>query len=140
MFTHSSSVLSADIVNLYCTGRYNASEIASRLGVSERTVFRRLAKASMDDEMRDTESRPVVALMDTSYWGRNFGVVIIKDNVSGRVLWHKFIERKEKIDDYAEGIEWLTSHGFTITGIVSDGIKGLRNRFKEYRFQHCQFH
>lgn len=140
MFTRSISVSTEDIMKLYSTGRYNASELAVRFGVSERTVFRRLAGASMEHEMRDTDSRHVAALMDTSYWGRNFGVVIIKDNITGRVLWHKFIERKEKIDDYAEGIEWLTSHGFTITGIVSDGLKGLRNRFKEYKFQHCQFH
>ncbi len=125
---------------LYNTGRYNAKEIGLQLGISERTVFRRLSDSSMGQEYRDMASRPVIALMDTSYWGRNFGVVIIKDNLTGRVLWHKFIIGKEKIDDYVEGIEWLVSQGFSIKGIVSDGLKGLRNRFKEYKFQHCQFH
>jgi transposase-like protein len=25
--------------------------------------------------------------MDATYWGRNFGVVIMKDSLSGDVLW-----------------------------------------------------
>ena len=75
-----------------------------------------------------------------SYWGRNFGVVAIKDHVSGVVLWHKFIGRKERISDYVEGIRALEQQGFTIRGIVSDGLKGLRDRLSAYRFQYCQFH
>ena len=137
---HSSSVSTEDILSLYNTGRYSAKDIADRLGISERTVFRRLSSAPQDSEYRDTDARHVVVLMDTSYWGRNFGVVIIKDNITGRVLWYKFIGSREKTDDYAEGIEWLVDHGYAITGIVSDGFKGLRERFKEYKFQHCQFH
>lgn len=78
--------------------------------------------------------------MDASYWGRNFGIVILKDNISGVVLWYKFIDRKEKVDDYAEGIGYLEGKGFNILGIVSDGLKGLRSRFSQYKFQHCQFH
>ena len=49
--------------------------------------------------------------MDTTYWGWNFGVVAIKDAVKGRVVWSKFINRKERIDDYVEGVEWLENNG-----------------------------
>ena len=31
-------------------------------------------------------------------------------------------------------------HGYNVLGIVSDGLKGLRQEFYQYRFQHCQFH
>ena len=48
--------------------------------------------------------KSIVALMDTTYWGRKFGVVTIKDHLSGHVLWRKFIDRKERIEDYVEGI------------------------------------
>lgn len=140
MFTHTSRVKIEAVLDLYKSGRYSAKEISAQLGISERTVFRRLSEAVMEHEYCEMVSHDVVALLDASYWGRNFGVVIIKDNISGRVLWYKFIERKEKVDDYVEGIEWLVERGSTIKGIVSDGLKGLRNRFKEYRFQHCQFH
>ena len=64
--------------------------------------------------------------MDATYWGRMFGVVIMKDHISGRVLWYKFIDKKETIADYKEGISYLELHGYNILGIVSDGLKGLR--------------
>jgi len=32
--------------------------------------------------------------MDVTYWGRNFGVVIMKDSLSGDVLWFKFINTR----------------------------------------------
>lgn len=78
--------------------------------------------------------------MDATYWGRNFGVVVIKDSWTGYVLWFKFISKKETIADYEEGVNWLKERGYEILAIVSDGLKGLRERFSEYKFQLCQFH
>lgn len=127
-------------MTLYRIGRYSAKDVADLLNISERTVFRTLAKETISTSFSDGNKRDVVVLMDASYWGRNFGVVILKDNISGVVLWYKFIDHKEKVDDYAEGIEYLECKGFKILGIVSDGLKGLRNRFSQYKFQHCQFH
>jgi len=79
-------------------------------------------------------------MLDTTYWGRGFGVVVIKDYKSGRVLWHKFINHKERLADYKEGVCQLVAGGCVIKGIVSDGLKGLREMFPQYRFQLCQFH
>ena len=78
--------------------------------------------------------------MDATYWGRNFGVVIMKDSLSGDVLWFKFINRHERLEDYKEGISYLELLGYTIQGLVCDGFKGLRQAFPNYKFQLCQFH
>lgn len=64
----------------------------------------------------------------------------IRDAVKGRIVWSKFIDRKERIEDYVEGIEWLENNGFQIVCIVSDGLRGLRERLSRYPFQYCQFH
>ena len=45
--------------------------------------------------------------MDATYWGRNFGVLLIVDAYRKRLLWRKFLDKKETISDYLEGIEWL---------------------------------
>ena len=63
--------------------------------------------------------------MDATYWGRRFGVVIMKDHISGRVLWYKFIDKKETIADNRESISYLELHKYNILGIVSDDLKGL---------------
>lgn len=124
---------------MFASGTKRVSDIAEELGRSARSIYRLL-------EARYTESLPTlqpckaVLLMDATYWGRKFGVVIIKDANRGGVLWYKFITKKETLADYKEGIEWLKSRGFEILAIVSDGLKGLREMFSEYRFQLCQFH
>ena len=77
--------------------------------------------------------------MDTTYWGRNFGVVVLKDRYTGRILWRKFV-RYETLADYREGIDWLEEHGFKIEGIVCDGLRGLFQILSKYRVQMCQYH
>jgi len=78
--------------------------------------------------------------MDATYWGRNFGVVIMKDSCTGKILWRKFIFCKETLADYKEGVDWLLENSFQIEGIVCDGLRGMFQMFSRYRVQMCQFH
>jgi hypothetical protein len=78
--------------------------------------------------------------MDASYWGRNFGVVAMKDFRSKKILWRKFICRKETLSDYKEGVDWLLKNGFQIDGIVCDGLRGMFQMLDAYPVQMCQFH
>jgi hypothetical protein len=80
-----------------------------------------------------------VVLIDTTYWGRNFGVVVFKDWHTKRVIWRKFV-RYETLADYQEGIEWLESHSFKIQGVVCDGLRGMFQLLSPYRVQMCQYH
>ncbi len=41
---------------------------------------------------------------------------------------------------YLEGVGWLRDNGFTIHGIVCDGLGGLFSALGKYRVQMCQFH
>lgn len=126
------------ILELYASGRFCANDIAKQLGVSRSTVTR--AIRGFKPEPLQTPPSKIVAMLDTSYWGWEFGVVAIKDSISGKFLWSKFITRKERIEDYVEGINHLVSKGFQIEGIVSDGLRGLREALASYNFQYCQFH
>lgn len=78
--------------------------------------------------------------MDTTYWGRNFGLVLFMDAESHQILHHFFIYGKERNQDYNQGLEHLKSLGFDIVGVVADGLKGLRNSILEVPYQYCQFH
>ena len=78
--------------------------------------------------------------MDATYWGKSFGVLLIVDAYRKRLLWRKFLDKKETIADYLEGIEWLRDHKFKVLGIVCDGLWGLPQALARYRVQYCQFH
>lgn len=86
-----------------------------------------------------SRDRDVVINMDTTYWGRHFGLMIIKDAFRNKILWHRFV-RNESVSGYLDGIDWLRSNGFKIYGIVCDGMRGLFPALKHYRVQMCQYH
>ncbi len=76
--------------------------------------------------------------MDTTYFGRNFGVMVFQ-NTKGQYLYWKFV-KYETIAGYVDGIKYIESQGIQINGIVCDGRKGLFNALSKYPIQMCQFH
>lgn len=77
--------------------------------------------------------------MDTTYWGRKFGVMLFKDAISKENIL-KYYVKNETNQKYIEGIKELQSRGFNILGIVCDGRKGLVQSFNTIPVQMCQFH
>lgn len=77
--------------------------------------------------------------MDTTYWGRNFGVMLFKDAITKENLL-KYYVRHETNALYVQGVELLKQQGFTIIAIVCDGRKGLIQSFSGIPVQMCQFH
>ena len=117
----------------------STGDIAELLGISRSTVCRVLR--NLKKPAANEVPKSIVALMDATYWNDHFGVVVAKDNLTGRVLWHKFIYRKERVADYIEGVRWLEEERHVeVLCVVSDGLRGLRERLSPRLFQHCQFH
>ena len=77
--------------------------------------------------------------MDTTYWGRQFGVMLFKDSITKENLL-KYYVKSETNAMYKHGIEKLKSEGFEIIAIVCDGRRGLINSFKNTPVLMCQFH
>ena len=68
--------------------------------------------------------------MDTTYFGRGFGVVMLKD-IEGHHLYRKFV-KNETISEYVAGVRHLEIQGIRIKGIVGDGRKGLFRALQDY--------
>ena len=47
--------------------------------------------------------KDVTIQMDTTYWGRDFGLMVIKEALRNRILWRKYVTH-ETISNYMEGI------------------------------------
>jgi hypothetical protein len=77
--------------------------------------------------------------MDTTYFGRGFGVMLFRDAYSGVNLYKVFV-KTETNQQYANGIKYLRQQGFTIMAIVCDGRKGLLQMFPGTPIQMCNFH
>ena len=77
--------------------------------------------------------------MDTTYWGRDFGVMLFKDALTGEYLLWYFV-KTETIAMYVKGVNTLLAMGYEIVGIVCDGRRGLLKAFGGIPVQICQFH
>jgi hypothetical protein len=85
------------------------------------------------------QPREVVVLMDTTYWGRDFGVMLFKDAYTKENLL-KYYVKYETNALYIQGLNELRKQHFKVLAIVCDGRKGLLKSFNNTPVQMCQFH
>lgn len=77
--------------------------------------------------------------MDTTYFGRKFGVMVFKDNISGSFLYKQYV-KYETNDQYIDGINEIIKQGIKVQSIICDGRKGLLTAFGDLPVQMCQYH
>ena len=127
----------SQVITDYVEGKQTLDQLALKYGVNERTIRRDLE--GMRYVQKISKYKQVTIQMDTTYWGRNFGLMVIRDALRGKVLWRKYVSH-ETIADYMEGVRWLEKNHFKIYGVVIDGMKGLAKALSTYQVQLCQFH
>jgi len=118
----------------YVEGKQSYLQLSQKYNCSIRTIQRRIDKVKIAKHLK--EPRKVIVLMDTTYWGRNFGVMLFKDALTKENLL-KYYVKHETNALYVAGINELKSLGFQITAIVCDGRKGLIQSFKDIPVQMC---
>lgn len=89
---------------------------------------------------RETTFSPIAnVLMDTTYFGRKFGVMVFKDSLTCQILLKKYV-KNETNKLYFSGIEEIARRGITVQSIICDGRKGLLQLFGDVPVQMCNFH
>ena len=127
----------SQVISEYIEGKQTRKQLAAKYGVSVRTIERDLE--GMHYVQKVSKDKSAVIQMDTTYWGRDFGLMAIKDAYRNKILWRKYV-RYETIAGYLEGVSWLKEHGFRIYGVVIDGTRGRADGLSTSQAQHCQVH
>ena len=118
-------------------GKQTYAQLAQKYKCSPKTIQRRLDQYAVPHASR--APRRVVVLMDTTYFGRSFGVMLFKDAYTKENLLRYYV-KYETNALYQQGIDTLRERGYTVLGIVCDGRKGLIPLFPGLPAQMCQFH
>lgn len=121
----------------YTIGKQTYTQLAKKYNCSIKTIQRRID--AFEIKKTYPQSRKVIVLMDTTYWGRNFGVMLFKDSLTKENLL-KYYVKHETNALYIQGIKELQQRGFSIVAIACDGRKGLIQSFPNIPVQMCQFH
>jgi hypothetical protein len=117
---------------LYSSGKQTYNQLAERYGCSAKTIQRRLDKVLI--VKRKEFSSVAVVIRDTTYFGRNFVVMVFKNSLDGVVLFKQYV-RYETNALYLAGISEIIRRGISIQGIVCDGRKGLFGLFDDIPIQ-----
>ena len=131
-------VLKEQLLLEYTQGKQTYKQLAEKYSCSTKTIQRKI------DATATTKSTsfPSVAnvLMDTTYFGRAFGVMVFKDSLIGQVLFKQYV-KQETNQLYLKGIEEIARRGIKIQAIICDGRKGLFSLFgDDIPVQMCNFH
>ena len=78
-------------------------------------------------------------IMDTTYFGRKWGVMVLYDARSKRALTVVAVERETNAL-YTQAVAALREKGVVIQSIICDGKSGLLGSFPDIPTQMCQFH
>ena len=78
-------------------------------------------------------------IMDTTYFGRRFGVMVLHDGISGQALSVDEV-KSETNALYFEAVCKIREKGINIQSITCDGKKGLMQMFADIPVQLCHFH
>ena len=127
----------AELWKEYLEGKQTYSQLAIKYKCSQRTIQRKIDLYQVSIPQKT--ACEVVVLMDTTYWGRDFGVMLFKDNTT-KINLLKYYVKNETNTKYREGIAELMSRGYVIKAIVCDGRRGLIQSFENIPVQMCQFH
>jgi hypothetical protein len=122
---------------LYSSGKQTYGQLAVQFGYSTKTIQRSLDKALI--VKRKEFSGIAVVIMDTTCFGRSFGVMVFKNSLDGVILYKQYV-RYETNALYLAGVSEITRRGIHIQGIVCDGRQGLFGLFGDIPVQMCQFH
>ena len=112
-------------------------QLAAKYGCSVKTIQRKID----DVKAHRYTTFPCVAnlLMDTTYFGKKFGVMVFKDSISGQILYKQYV-KTETNKFYLAGVEEIAKRGIKIQSIICDGRKGLLQLFTGISVQMCNFH
>lgn len=121
----------------YILGKQTYKQLSVKYELSIKTIQRRLDKVKISiDKVAPTS---VVVLMDTTYFGRGFGVMVFRDGYTSRNLYKLYVKSETNLL-YSQGIDYLLSKDFKIVAIVCDGRRGLLKMYPNIPTQMCQFH
>jgi len=132
-----SQVSLSELWRLYSIGKQTYSQLSEQFGCSARTIQRKLDKVLITK--RKEFSSIAVVIMDTTYFGRSFRVMVFKNSLDGVVLYKQYVHYETNAL-YLAGISEIARRGIDIQGIVCDGRRGLFGLFGAIPLQMCQLH
>lgn len=121
----------------YLFKKQTRENLAEHTGLSTRTIARRLDAAPLPEKTH--RPRPVVVVMDATYFGKKSGILVARDpNEHEHLHVHEIVSETKA--EYQKARNDLESLGYTLQAVVLDGRQGIPAVFEGLPVQICQYH
>ena len=89
----------------YTSGKQTYFQLSQKYNCSIKTIQRKIDKATVEQKTIFPGVSNV--LMDTTYFGRELGVMVFKDSITGAILYKQYVKQETNIL-YLKGIKEIT--------------------------------
>jgi len=127
------------LFNAYVWNRQTIAQLAEQKQRSPRWIKKQLDNA--EPVSRSLVPQSTVVAADMTFWGRGYGILVFRSPALKQNLWWT-----ESLFEtpfvYGDGLRALQKEGWTVTGAVIDGKRGVAQVFEREGIpvQYCQFH
>lgn len=128
------------IWNEYARSGMSTEKLAKKYSYSKNTIRKFLQNHPLPQLHPSGPAKVIV--MDVTYFGRKWGILLVLNAISGEPLYCQKIIGYEKVMDYWTAIYKPSNIGIIPEACVIDGKPGVRKMLLECGFlvQVCQFH
>ena len=125
----------------YTVHKQTYQELSDKYGRSHKTLRKYFdAHSAVTGELKPI-SKPVVLILDATFFGRGYGILLAR-TPKKVLLWEEIISETVRV--YSNFLDDLEATGYSFSGFVIDGRRGVRKllerRFPQTPIQFCQFH
>jgi ribosomal protein L37AE/L43A len=125
----------------YSAHKQTYKELSKKYEKSHKTLRKYFdGYAAVTGELKPI-NKPVVLILDATFFGRGYGILLARTPLKV-LIWKEIVS--ETIQVYASFLDDLEAAGYTFSGFVIDGRRGVRKllerRFPQASIQFCQFH
>lgn len=99
----------------YTKGKQIYIQLSTKYGCSIKTIQRRLDLVKIT--YKKSFPSLVNVLMDTTYFGRDFGVVVYKDSLSDAIFFTQFVKQATN-QIYLDSVKEIARRGIKIQSII----------------------
>lgn len=118
-------------------GKQTKEQLGKSLGRTPRTVTKFLDAAPLPEKVH--HPRTVVLVVDATYFGREYGVLVARDPVAKENLYIAELRHETKLE-YTLLRKHIESLGYRLAAVVLDGRRGIPKVFEGIPIQICQYH
>lgn len=112
-------------------------QLGEDAGRTPRTITKLLDAATLLKKVH--RPRPVVLVIDATYFGREYGVLVARDPSAHENLYVAELRHETKLE-YTLLRNNIEALGYSVVAVVLDGRRGIPKVFEGIPIQICQYH